>query len=503
LVLPVFFGGMPIHLLRGVTQEVQLELNAFQDKIAEIELSIADKQVRSEELGSEVANERQTSDDRSVEVSVAEAELKRLQDAKCFLEGLQTRHRDALKEAKAAIVNEAKPQEAELNTAINNKKKALKEEHSHLEDDIPHLRMDIEELRRDLKQRSDEVEVGMALVDNDAVYLQAYLGRLSSNVDSYSGSYMLNVAELPPIGKPLMLPKIKHKEEELYTVSQDLVDVLPKMDPFIKPNRVVYRSCAVVGSSGILLYYRRGEEIDKHEAVIRFNAAPTAGFEDYVGSKTTVRFVNRLHFGYYEKVSDTVLQQVTTPETMEKFIAMKKEMPAARLFMVSPDFHRHVVSELNKPPTNGMYGILFALQRCSSISLYGFFRGNDAHVPYHYFDTDAPITAQRARDLQEWPLLLELVRRSNGRMKIMDPCQMPEEQCAGDICTTCAAGSMCQCGHGLPVARPGFCMESGVADCFYQCTNFDDCPGFANSTECGDRSREQSCATLSPRSAVM
>ena len=154
--------------------------------------------------------------------------------------------------------------------------------------------------------------------------------------------------------------------------------MLPRQDPFIKPSRVVYDSCAVVGSSGMHLFHRRGDFIDSHEAVIRFNAAPTvrrvrvrvrvrvrfavrvtltltliltitltliltitliltltitltltltsishatetgrtqqAGFEEFVGSKTTVRFVNRLHFGFQERPSEAVLQQVTTPE---------------------------------------------------------------------------------------------------------------------------------------------------------------------------------------------
>lgn len=53
-----------------------------------------------------------------------------------------------------------------------------------------------------------------------------------------------------------------------------------------------YRTCAVVGSSGILLKQRLGSFIDGHDVVIRLNNAKVVGFQDSVGSKTTIAFVN-------------------------------------------------------------------------------------------------------------------------------------------------------------------------------------------------------------------
>lgn len=53
-----------------------------------------------------------------------------------------------------------------------------------------------------------------------------------------------------------------------------------------------FKSCAVVGNSGILLNTDHGKLIDSHEVVIRLNNARTASFERNVGSKTTISFVN-------------------------------------------------------------------------------------------------------------------------------------------------------------------------------------------------------------------
>jgi hypothetical protein len=70
------------------------------------------------------------------------------------------------------------------------------------------------------------------------------------------------------------------------------------------------RSCAVVGSSGKLLYDRLGSEIDSHDVVVRFNDAPTAGYEPVVGAKSTVRVLNT-------KAAFAVLRRCTSPGTCE------------------------------------------------------------------------------------------------------------------------------------------------------------------------------------------
>ncbi|KAJ7297635.1 hypothetical protein O6H91_09G112500 [Diphasiastrum complanatum] len=53
-----------------------------------------------------------------------------------------------------------------------------------------------------------------------------------------------------------------------------------------------YRTCAVIGNSGILLNKTYGEFIDSHDMVMRLNNARTSGYEPAVGRKTTLSFIN-------------------------------------------------------------------------------------------------------------------------------------------------------------------------------------------------------------------
>ena len=72
--------------------------------------------------------------------------------------------------------------------------------------------------------------------------------------------------------------------------------MLPECDVLKKLH---YNTCAVIGSAGLMLTEKFGAEIDQHDAVFRFNIAPVSDFEAFVGSKTTIRLVNRAHCGMF------------------------------------------------------------------------------------------------------------------------------------------------------------------------------------------------------------
>ena len=82
-----------------------------------------------------------------------------------------------------------------------------------------------------------------------------------------------------------------HSMREVGNLSSPLSAHLPASDP-VDSMALKGARCAVVGNSGSLQGSGCGALIDGFEHVIRFNAAPTVGFEDDAGSRTTLRILN-------------------------------------------------------------------------------------------------------------------------------------------------------------------------------------------------------------------
>jgi len=98
-----------------------------------------------------------------------------------------------------------------------------------------------------------------------------------------------------------------------YTVGPPLTRNLPATD-VLRGRQVFFETCAVVGSSGAMLSAERGTEIDQHDMVMRFNNAPTAGFQLFVGNKTTHRVANSANFNWRESDAEEVIQVMRSPQ---------------------------------------------------------------------------------------------------------------------------------------------------------------------------------------------
>ena len=208
----------------------------------------------------------------------------------------------------------------------------------------------------------------------------------------------------------------KSRKTKLTEVTSHLLDLIPKQDNIFGRN---FSRCAVIGSSGILLKYEHGKEIDKHDMVLRFNSARTKGFEKHVGAKTTHRLTNSRNFGFRENKSEHVLVHLRTPGAMKALIQRLNHKNKSVLYGLNPAWYAYMDSNLKFLSTSGLNGIIMALHRCQHVRLYGFHVHPRHGVPYHYYNVkDKP--ANVGRDDNEWLVVKHLIE--NKFVELGEPC---------------------------------------------------------------------------------
>nr|XP_056701180.1 CMP-N-acetylneuraminate-beta-galactosamide-alpha-2,3-sialyltransferase 2-like [Euleptes europaea] len=161
------------------------------------------------------------------------------------------------------------------------------------------------------------------------------------------------------------------------------------------------RTCSVVGNSGNLRNSKYGEKIDSHDFVLRMNKAPTAGFEEDVGAKTTHRFMYPesavdLHPGVHlvlvpfkpldlrwlaSALSSGDIQH--TYKRVKRFIKADKN----KVLILNPAFLKYIQDKWTKNhgkyPSTGLIALIFATHTCKQVSVFGF--GADSNGSWHHF----------------------------------------------------------------------------------------------------------------------
>ncbi|XP_070553249.1 alpha-N-acetylgalactosaminide alpha-2,6-sialyltransferase 3-like [Ptychodera flava] len=177
--------------------------------------------------------------------------------------------------------------------------------------------------------------------------------------------------------------------------------------------------CALVSSSGQLLNSKAGREIDQASCVIRMNDAPVNGYEEDVGSKTTIRIVSFVAVKTERLVDGKVLEKPHNPNTLVLWTTYRQGISKVilklygNLSRVYPhtdfyyateaqnDFADEVfLNETGKSRvdtgtwlSSGWFTMLFAMQHCNQIRVYGMIdadhcsrRKNIHDAPYHYYN---------------------------------------------------------------------------------------------------------------------
>ncbi|KAM6446629.1 beta-galactoside alpha-2,6-sialyltransferase 2 isoform 4-T9 [Liasis olivaceus] len=208
-----------------------------------------------------------------------------------------------------------------------------------------------------------------------------------------------------------------------------------------------FGSCAVVMSAGAILNSSLGHEIDSHDAVLRFNSAPTKGYEKDVGNKTTIRIINsqiltnpNYHFVDNSLYKDVILVAwdpapysanldvwYKNPDynLFTPYVQHRSKNPNQPFYILHPKFIWQlwdIIQENTKekiqpnPPSSGFIGIFIMMSMCTEVHVYEYLpsiRQTDL-CHYHELYHDAACTLGAYH-----PLLYEklLVQRMNKGIK--------------------------------------------------------------------------------------
>ncbi|XP_062988321.1 beta-galactoside alpha-2,6-sialyltransferase 1 [Elgaria multicarinata webbii] len=174
--------------------------------------------------------------------------------------------------------------------------------------------------------------------------------------------------------------------------------------------------CAVVSSAGAMKSSHLGAEIDSHDAVLRFNGAPTSGFEADVGEKTTIRLVNsqlitveeqkfvtdpRYNFGILivwdpSPYHADIYKWYQKPDFFfyESYKHYRKKHPEQPFYILNPNMQWQLWDILQEnsaediqpnPPSSGMLGIILMLNFCDEVDVYEFLPSKRQTDICHYY----------------------------------------------------------------------------------------------------------------------
>ncbi|KAG7230851.1 hypothetical protein INR49_019665 [Caranx melampygus] len=183
-------------------------------------------------------------------------------------------------------------------------------------------------------------------------------------------------------------------------------------------------TCALVTSSGQLTGSKRGQEIDRSECVIRMNDAPSVGYQQDVGSRTSLRVVahsslQRVLRSRQELLNasqDTVfifwgpsscMRRDGRGHVYNNLRLLNQLLPKLKVYIISR-LKMLKFDELFKKETGmdrkssnswlstGWFTMAIALELCDRINVYGMvppdFCRSPSHpsVPYHYYEPSGP-----------------------------------------------------------------------------------------------------------------
>ncbi|NXE46433.1 SIA7D sialyltransferase, partial [Casuarius casuarius] len=184
--------------------------------------------------------------------------------------------------------------------------------------------------------------------------------------------------------------------------------------------RAPCRRCALVSSSGQMLGSRLGRAIDGEECVLRMNHAPTGGYEEDVGARSTVRVVSHTSVPlllrdqpyFFERSRETVyvvwgpakkMSREKAGPTYRALLKVVEKYPGLQIYTLTEQkmaycddlFQNETGKNRMKSGSflsTGWFTMILAMELCEQVSVFGMVNDNycreknHSSVPYHYFE---------------------------------------------------------------------------------------------------------------------
>ncbi|KAL4629916.1 CMP-N-acetylneuraminate-beta-galactosamide-alpha-2,3-sialyltransferase 1-like [Arapaima gigas] len=185
------------------------------------------------------------------------------------------------------------------------------------------------------------------------------------------------------------------------TVVETLFKLIPNMEWFMDSGPLRCRTCAVVGNSGNLKGSNYGTRIDSNDFIIRMNEAPTLGFENDVGERTTHHLMYPESARHLEHNASLILipfktldlqwiiSAFTTGTIKQTYMPVLTRITANKdkVIIYNPTFLKYVydnwLENHGRYPSTGFLAIMFAIHICDQVSVFGF--GADKEGNWHHY----------------------------------------------------------------------------------------------------------------------
>ncbi|XP_053212023.1 beta-galactoside alpha-2,6-sialyltransferase 2-like [Panonychus citri] len=244
------------------------------------------------------------------------------------------------------------------------------------------------------------------------------LWRQQNSYNRYNVTYLRSPPTYPSVTRLCTVPFTTISPTYEPFSSNGFDSILPKesLIKLLREKYPVHETCALIANSGSLLKSSKGSEIDSHDVIIRFNDAPTIGYEMDVGSRTSIRIINsqvasRLTFNLSDPLYSSAVNLVWDPSSFQvdlnqwfnkpdhnffpNYRKTREKTPNIPFYIIHPQVAWDLWKQLQTskshqihrtPPSSGFIGLLLGLRLCSYVYAYEYIPSIRMTENCHYYD---------------------------------------------------------------------------------------------------------------------